>query len=274
METTTTIIKPQKKFSFLDLKEIWDHKGLLYFFTWRDLKIRYKQTLVGIGWALFQPFVTMIVFSIFFGNFAKIPSDGIPYPIFVYSGLLFWQFFSASLAQASSSLVSNQNIITRVYFPRLILPFYSTLTNLIDFGVASLMLVVLMFYYGFAPEWLLILLIPVLILITFMFAVGLGLFLASLNVKYRDIKFILPFFIQMLLFVTPVIYPPSILGKYSWLLAFNPMTGVIKTARTILLGGQTINWLQLEISSLAAVIIFVVGVVYFKKTEKYFADLI
>ena len=127
METTTTIIKPQKKFSFLDLKEIWDHKGLLYFFTWRDLKIRYKQTLVGIGWALFQPFVTMIVFSIFFGNFAKIPSDGIPYPIFVYSGLLFWQFFSASLAQASSSLVSNQNIITRVYFPRLILPFYSAI---------------------------------------------------------------------------------------------------------------------------------------------------
>lgn len=269
-----TIIKPQKKFSFIDLKEIWESRELLYFFTWRDLKIRYKQTIVGAGWAIFQPFVTMVVFSVFFGGFAKMPSDGIPYPIFVYVGLLLWQFFSSSLSQVSSCLISNQAIITRVYFPRLILPFSSILTNLVDFAVASGILVLLMFYFGYMPHLIGLLILPLLIAITFLSSVGGGLVLASFNVKFRDVKYILPFFIQMLLFLTPVIYPPSILGKYSWILAFNPMTGVIKAARAALLGGQPINWILLMFSLAASVLIFAIGVVYFKKTEKYFADLI
>jgi len=239
-----TIIKPQKKFSFFDIREILDSHELLYFFTWRDLKIRYKQTMVGVGWAIFQPFITMVVFSVFFGGFAKMPSDGIPYPIFVYVGLLLWQFFSSSLTQVSSCLISNQAIITRVYFPRLILPFSSTLTNLVDFAVASSILVLLMFYYGYMPHLVGLLILPLLIAATFLFSVGAGLILASFNVKFRDVKYILPFFIQILLFVTPVIYPPSILGKYSWLLAFNPMTGVIDAFRAGFLGTATINWLS------------------------------
>jgi len=268
------IIKPQKKISLFDIKEIWESRELLYFFTWRDLKIRYKQTVVGVGWAVFQPFITMVVFSVFFGSFAKMPSDGIPYPIFVYVGLLLWQFFSSSLFQVSNCLIGNQAIITRVYFPRLILPFSSTLTNLVDFAVASVILVFLMFYYSYMPHLVGLLILPLLIAVTFLFSVGVGLILASFNVKYRDVKYILPFFIQTLLFLTPVIYPPSILGKYSWLLAFNPMTGVIKAARAALFGAQPINWFLLGLSSVAAVLIFVVGIVYFKKTEKYFADLI
>src|SRR3990167_5225280 len=187
--TVTTIIRPQKKFTFLDLREIWEHKELLYFFTWRDLKIRYKQTLVGVGWALFQPFITMVIFSIFFGNFAKMPSDGIPYPIFVFVGLLLWQFFSASLSGASNSLVGNQGIITKVYFPRLLMPISSTVTQFMDFFIASGMLVILMIYYGYLPNLVGLLILPLLLLITFLISVGGGMILAAINVKYRDVRY-------------------------------------------------------------------------------------
>lgn len=269
------IIKPRNKISiFKDLRELWQYKELLYFFTWKDIKVRYKQTVIGIGWAVFQPFVTMIIFSIFFGTFAKIPSDGIPYPVFVYTGLLIWQFFSSALSTTSNSLVGNQGILTKVYFPRLILPISSTITHFVDFIIASTILAGLMAYYGFAPNLFGLLMLPLLLIITFMLAVGGGLFLASVNVKYRDVRYALPFFIQTLMFITPVIYPPSLLEKYSWLMAINPMTGVIKAARAALFGNMPINWLLLSLSAIIGILLLVIGVLFFKKIEREFADIV
>ncbi len=269
-----TIIRPKKVFSLEDLREVWRYKELLYFFTWRDFKVRYKQTTIGILWAIFQPFMTMVVFSLFFGALLKVPSDNIPYPIFVYTGLLFWQFFSSALSETSSVLISNQSIITKVYFPRLILPLSSVATKFVDFAIASVILGGMMIYYGITPHITSIIVIPILLAITFMAAVGGGLFLAAVNVKYRDVRFVLPFFIQILLFVTPVIYPASVAGKYSWLLAFNPMMGVIQNARATLLGTAQVNWTLIAISFIATAVLLVVGTIYFKKVERYFADII
>lgn len=268
------VIRPKRTFAWADLRELWQNQELLYFFTWRDLKIRYKQTIIGVGWAIFQPLSTMVIFTILFGKFGKIPSDNIPYPVFVFAGLLFWQLFSASLLQASNSLVANQSLLTKVYFPRILLPVSSIFSNLVDFAIASVILAGLMVWYGFIPHLGGLIILPLLLVITSVFAVGLGLFLAALNVKYRDVKYALPFFVQLLMFLTPVIYPPSILGGYSWILAINPMTGVIKAARAALFGLQPINWVVLLFSALAALIFFIVGLIYFKKTERFFADLI
>jgi lipopolysaccharide transport system permease protein len=268
------VIKPKKTFSLDDLRELWQYKELLYFFTWRDLKVRYKQTTIGVLWAVFQPFITMIVFSVFFGSLLKIPSDNVPYPIFVYTGLLFWQFFSSALSETSNVLIANQAIITKVYFPRLILPLSAVVTKLMDFGIAAVILAGMMLYYGFLPHPGSIIVIPILLIITFMASVGGGLFLAALNVKYRDVRFVLPFFIQILLFVTPVIYPASVAGKYSWILAVNPMTGVIQNARAALLGTAQINWILISISFAATAVLLTIGVIYFKQVERYFADVI
>ncbi len=269
-----TIIRPKKVLSLDDLKEVWQYKELLYFFTWRDFKVRYKQTAIGVLWAVFQPFMTMVVFSVFFGSLLKIPSDGIPYPIFVYTGLLFWQFFSSALTDTSNVLIANQAIITKVYFPRLILPLSSVATKFVDFVIASVILVGMMIYYGYTPHLVGLLVLPILLIITFMAAVGGGLFLAAVNVKYRDVRFVLPFFISILLFLTPVIYPASIAGKYSWILALNPMTGVIQNARAALLGTAEINWILISISFAATATLLVIGTIYFKKVERYFADII
>lgn len=274
MPVPTTIIRPKKFFSLRDLSELWQYKELLYFFSWRDLKVRYKQTTIGILWAVLQPLITMIVFSLFFGKLANVPSDSVPYPIFVYVGLLFWQFFSGALSDTSNVLITNQSIITKVYFPRLILPLSSVITKFVDFIIASVILLGLMIYYGFIPNLGGFLILPLLLLITFMAAVGGGLWLAAVNVKYRDVRYALPFFIQILLFITPVIYPASIAGKYSWLLALNPMTGVIQSARAALLGTTPINWLLLSISFVACLIILLIGIIYFKKVERYFADIV
>ncbi len=274
MSAPTTVIRPKKIFHFSDLKELWAYRELLYFFTWRDLKVRYKQTIIGAGWAIFQPFITMVVFTVFFGKLAGVPSDGVPYPIFVYVGLLFWQFFSGALSETSSVLISNQSIITKVYFPRLILPISSTITKLVDFAIAAVILVGLMFYYEYVPHLSGILLLPLLLLISFMAATGGGLILASLNVKYRDVRYALPFFIQMLLFVTPVIYPASIAGAYSKFLALNPMMGVIQNARAALLGTAPINWLLIGISFIACLVLMIAGIYIFKKVERFFADLV
>jgi lipopolysaccharide transport system permease protein len=256
------------------LREVWQYKELLYFFTWRDFKVRYKQTAIGVLWAVFQPFMTMVVFTVFFGGLLKVPSDGVPYPIFVYTGLLFWQFFSTALSDTSNVLIANQAIITKVYFPRLILPLASVATKLVDFGIASIILIGMMAYYGYMPHLSGLLILPLLLIITFMASVGGGLFLAAVNVKYRDVRYALPFFIQILMFVTPVIYPASIAGKYSYLLALNPMTGVIQAARAALLGTTPINWILITDSFLATAVVLVIGVVYFKKVERYFADII
>ncbi len=272
--STLTVIRPKKKLSNEDFRELWRYRELLYFFTWRDLKVRYKQTAIGVLWAIFQPFVTMVVFSIFFGTLARIPSDNVPYPIFVYVGLLFWQFFSGALSETSSTLIGNQAIITKVYFPRLILPLSAVMTKFIDFVVASFILLGMMIYYGYLPHLMGLAILPLLLFITFMAAVGIGLFLAALNVKYRDVRYALPFFIQIMLFLTPVIYPASIAGKYSWVLALNPMTGVIQAARAAILGTTPINWVLLLISSVACLLVLMIGVVYFKTVERYFADII
>lgn len=270
-----TIIRPQRKgFGLEDLKELWDYRELVYFFVWRDLKVRYKQTIVGVAWAVFQPVMTMIVFSIFFGTLAKMPSEGVPYPIFVYSGLLFWNFFVASLSDISNCLISNQTIVTKVYFPRLILPIASVFTNFVDFLIASGVLVMLMIYYGFIPHLIGLLMLPLLLLITFASSVGLGLFLASVNVKYRDVRYILPFFIQLLIFVSPVIYPAGILGKYTILFGLNPIAGVISTARTILFGITHISWLSLGFSFSVSLILLFVGLISFRKSEAFFADYV
>ncbi len=270
----TTTIRPKKLFSLSDLKEVWEYRELLYFFTWRDFKVRYKQTFIGVLWAIFQPFLTMVVFSLFFGGLLEVPSDGVPYPIFVYTGLLFWQFFSSALSDTSNVLITNQSIVTKVYFPRLLLPLSTVATKLVDFGIAAVILVGMMIYYAYTPSLLGILILPLLLLITFMASVGLGLFLASVNVKYRDVRYVLPFFIQMLLFVTPVIYPAGIAGKYSWLLALNPMMGVIQSARAALLGTTVLNWTLVAISLAATFCLLIFGIYMFKKTERYFADII
>ncbi len=276
METNdrVTVIQPKKLFSFRDIKEVWEYRELLYFLTVRDLKVRYKQTTIGVLWAVFQPFLIMVVFSVFFGQMLGVPSEGVPYPIFVYTGLLFWQFFSSALSDTSGTLVANQAIVTKVYFPRLLLPLASVMTKVVDFAIAALILIGMMFYYGYTPHLSGLLLIPLLLIITFMASVGLGLVLAAINVKYRDVRYILPFFIQMLLFVTPVIYPAGIAGKYSWILALNPMMGVIQSARAALLGTTVLNWLLITISLVATFILLLIGIYTFKKTERYFADII
>ncbi len=274
MKSHVTVIKPKKLFSFSNLREVWEYRELLYFFTWRDLKVRYKQTAIGVLWAIFQPFITMVVFTVFFGGLLNIPSDGVPYPIFVYTGLLFWQFFSSSLSDTSNVLIANQSIITKVYFPRLLLPLSSVMAKFIDFAIASVILVGMMIYYGYSPNLLGLLILPLLLLITFMASVGLGLFLASVNVKYRDVRYALPFFIQILMFLTPVIYPAGIAGKYSWILALNPMMGVIQSARAALLGTTVLNWTLVGLSLVATFILLLIGIYTFKKTERYFADLI
>lgn len=270
-----TIIRPKNQWWKIDWKEIWDFRELFYFFTWKDIKVKYKQTLVGVGWAIFQPLVTMVVFSIFFGKLAKMPSDGIPYPLFVYSGLVFWTFFSSSLAGVSGSFVDNERILTKIYFPRIILPVSSIITHLVDFFVASVILIFIMAYYHFSPSFAGIIIFPLLIILSFVSSFGIGLLFASLNVKYRDVRYVLPFFIQLLIFVTPVIYPVSIMSqKYRWLLGLNPMAGVVDAARAGLLGGREIDWLLLAVSALSAFVYCLIGVIYFRKVERYFADVI
>ena len=267
-------IKPIKGFINIDLKELWRYRELFYFLSWRDIKVRYKQTVMGIVWAALQPFLTMVIFSIFFGRVAGISSGEIPYPIFVYSGLLFWDYFSNSLSTASQSLISNQALIQKVYFPKIIIPLASTLVFLLDFLFASIVFVGLMLYYHFFPTLIGILLIIPSLIITFLSFSGLGLIFSSINVKYRDVRYALPFFIQLLVFLTPVIYPASILGKYQWLWYLNPMSGVIETMRAGLLGVGAINWGLFAFSILLSILLFFIGVLYFERSERFFADVI
>ena len=267
-------IRPKKGLADLDLKELWHYRELFYFLAWRDIKVRYKQTSIGIVWAVLQPLLTMVIFSVIFGRVAGISSGKIPYPIFVYSGLLFWNYFSNSLLTASNSLIAEQNIIQKVYFPKIIIPLASTLVFLLDFFFASIILVGLMVYYHFFPTLVGILLIVPSIIITFLSFSGLSLIFSSINVKYRDVRYALPFFIQLLIFLTPVIYPASILGKHQWLLYLNPMSGVIETMRAGLLGVGTINWLVFGFSALLSIFLFFLGVLYFKRSERFFADII
>jgi lipopolysaccharide transport system permease protein len=269
------VIKPSSKiFSREDLVELWAYRELLYFFVWRDLKVRYKQTFIGVAWAILQPFTNMVIFSVFFGQVAKIPSEGIPYPIFVYVGLLFWQFFSSSLGDVSNSMVANQSVVNKVYFPRLFLPISGVLVHFVDFLISSFVLLFLMIYYQYVPSFFGIIHIPLLLIITFATALGMGLVLSAINVHYRDVRYALPYFIQLLLFLTPVIYPASILGSNAWLFSLNPMSGVISTARATILGISSVSYLSIAGATVMSFLILVIGLILFRRMERYFADII
>ena len=267
-------LRPHRKAFALNLRELWSHQELLLFFIWRDLKVRYKQTVIGALWAVLQPFFTMIVFSIFFGNLAKIPSDGVPYPIFSYCGLLPWTLFSRGIAQASNSLVANTQLISKVYFPRLLLPIAAVVTGVVDFAIAFLVLIGMMFYFGTPPAWQ-ILWLPIFLLVALMTALGVGLWLAALNVRYRDIKYVLAFITSIWLYATPVIYPSSLLeGRLAFLLELNPMSGVVEGFRWALLGVGVAPGRMFLISALGSSLLLVSGVFYFARLERTFADVI
>lgn len=269
-----TVIEQKKGWVPIDLREIWNYRELLYFLTKRDIKVRYKQTVLGGLWAIIQPAFTMIVFTLFFGRLANMPSDGQPYPIFVYAGLLPWTYFANAVTASGNSLVGSAHLITKVYFPRLIVPASGALAGLLDFFIATLLLGVLMIYYQYLPG-LAILLFPFLVGLTFLCALGVGLWLSALNVQYRDIRYVIPFLVQIWMFLSPVIYPVSIVkAQYQWLLALNPMGGVINAYRASILGHQPIDWALLGLSTLMIVLLFLSGLCYFRRMERVFADVV
>lgn len=266
-------IKPPSHLS-LGLKELWEFRELFYFFTWRDIKVKYKQTVLGFIWAILQPLMLMLVFSLFFGMALNVPSDNIPYPIFVFSGLLLWNIFSAGLSNASGSMVTNASIIRKIYFPRLIIPMSSILVALFDFLMALIVYIGLLIFYQHPVGWSIMVFLPASILITVLCTFGLGTFVAALNVKYRDFRYLIPFAIQLLLFLTPIIYPVSII-PYDWAqyaLSLNPMAGAIDLLRSSVTGSP-VNWQLVSFSFVIAVMLFTLGLLYFRKTEYYFADL-
>lgn len=267
-------IRPSKGWVSIKLDELWQYRELLYFLVWRDIKVRYKQTTLGAAWAIIQPVFTMVVFSIFFGKLGKMPSDGIPYPMFSFTALVPWTFFSTGLSQASNSLVGSANLITKVYFPRLIIPIATVLAGVVDFALAFLILLGMMFYYGIHLSINIIWLIPFLLL-SFVTALGVGLWLSALNVKYRDVRYVVPFITQLWLFATPIAYPSSLLPQpWRTLYGLNPMAGVVEGFRWALLRANNAPGRIIIVSSLAAIMILVSGAFYFRRTEKSFADLV
>lgn len=266
-------IRPKSKWLLFNLPELWRFRELFYTFAWRNIKLRYKQTALGVAWVLFQPLISTIIFTVFFGNFAKIPSQGLPYPVFVLLGLVFWQFFSNSISQAANSFLENEALVKKVYFPREIMPLSTVVTASIDFVISFLMMLCFFVYYQIMPTLQFILVFPLVVLITVLASAGLGMLLSSINIKYRDVRYILPFFLQLLIFVTPVIYPLTIVRpSFQYLLALNPMTGVIDTLRSTLSTGVIAQPAMLLISFLSSIGIFVLGVLYFRSTERFFAD--
>lgn len=268
-----TIIKPRGKFVLINFKDLWRYKKLFFMFAKRDINVKYKQTIIGGLWAIIRPFLTMVIFSVVFGKMVKVPSDNIPYPIFAYSGILLWNYFQTTVGISSDSLVANKSLVSKIYFPRLLLPASSTLVGMLDYVIAGLILVALMFYYKFVPNFY-ILLVPVILFFTWVLTTGLGFWLSALNVTYRDTRYFVTFFTQFLMFLTPVIYPISLLGKYKWLIVLNPMTGFIEAHRSAILGHQPIDFKMLGISIAISIIVFITGLVYFNSVEKYFADVI
>jgi lipopolysaccharide transport system permease protein len=256
------------------IREFWAYRELVYFLAWRDVKVRYKQTVLGVLWAVIQPFFTMVLFTLLFGQLAKIPTDGIPGPIFYFSALVPWIYFSSTLTNAGMSLVANSGLLTKIYFPRIILPAAAALSNLVDFLISSVFVVGFIVYYRIPVGWNL-LLWPILVVLLILLAFSLGMFFAALNVKYRDIKYALPFFIQLLLFATPIIYPASMIPeRFQWLLALNPLSSLIEMFRYVVVPNRTVDWNSLGISVAITGALYVAGVAYFKSTEKAMADLV
>jgi len=268
------IIRP--KYGLLDInwKELKEHHELLFFLTLREIKVRYKQTVMGASWALLQPLFTMVVFTLIFGGLAQMPSEGVPYALFSYSGLLLWTYFQNALSGAGNSLVSNAQLLSKVYIPRLFIPTAPCLAGIVDYGIAMTIMAVMMVYYQFVPP-VTIILLPLIVLLTFLLAAGAGYWLSSICVKYRDVKFVLPFFIQLLMFVSPVIYPADIVGgNLQWLLSLNPLTGLLNAHRAVILGHVPVDYAGLAISAVITLAIFISGILYLRRTEKYFADLV
>jgi lipopolysaccharide transport system permease protein len=270
-----TVIQPSSGWVPLRLSELWQYREILYFLIWRDIKVRYKQTVIGAAWAIVQPLMTMVVFSIFLGGLAKVPSDGIPYPVFSFCALVPWAFFANGLTQSSQSLVSSSHLITKVYFPRLLIPTARVLAGLPDLGLAFLVLLGIIWYYGLRPSPLLVLWLPAFILLALVTALGFGLWLSALNVKYRDIQHAIPFLTQLWLFATPIAYPASLVpGPWRTLYALNPMVGVVEGFRWTLLGSGDSPGVMSAASALAALVILVTGAFFFRRVERTFADLI
>lgn len=272
-DTPIVVIKPSKSWVALNLKELWRYRDLLYILTERDIKVKYKQTILGSLWAIIQPLSTMLVFTLFFGRLAGMQSDGAPYPIFVFAGLLPWTFFSNALIKGGNSLVGNSSLITKVYFPRLILPISTAAAGLLDFLIAFIFLFVLMFYFGigFSINFLML---PFLIVLTLLLAIGIGMWTSALNVKYRDVGQILPFLVQLWMFTTPIIYPSSLIPeKWRFFFILNPLVGIIEGFRSAILG-KPFDWLAIGVSTLITTVILIYAAYSFRKMERSFADVI
>jgi len=276
-EATTvpaTVIRPTRGWVSLRLKELWAFRELLYFLMWRDIKVRYKQTVIGIGWAVIQPLFMVLVFSLLFGTLAKIPSSGLPYPVFLFSAMLPWSLFATGLSSGSTSLVANQRLVTRVYFPRLVLPIAAVLGSLVDFVVAFAVFIALMLYFGILPT-VAIVTLPLFIAIALFSAVGIACWLSAIDARYRDVRYALPFLTQIWYFATPIVYPVSFIPEsWRWILGLNPMTGVIEGFRWALLGQPLDVGFPLLLSLALVATLFVSGLFYFRRAERIFADMV
>lgn len=273
-ERSIVIIRPSSGWIAFNLKDLWEYRELVYFLVWRDIKVRYKQTVLGVAWAILQPFLTMVVFSIFWGRLAGIPSDGVPYPIFTYTALLPWQLFAHALTESSNSLVANERLITKVYFPRLAIPLAAVLAGLVDFGIAFAVLILMMASFGVIPPSS-ILTLPFFILLAVATALAVGLWFSALNVQYRDVRYVIPFLTQFWLFATPIAYSSSLVPEpwRAWY-GLNPMAGVVEGFRWALLGTSSGSPTMLIVSILAVSVLLVGGMVYFRQMERTFADVI
>ena len=266
--------QPSKGWAWPKFRELWEYRELLFFFAWRDIKVRYRQTVMGMMWAIIQPFFTMVIFSLFFGRLANIPSDGIPYPIFSFTALVPWTFFANALAQASNSLVSNANMVKKIYFPRLALPIATVLAGVVDFALASLVLLGMMLYYDLAPT-INIIWLPFFALLAMVTSIGVSLWLAAMNVQFRDVRYTIPFLTQAWLFLTPIAYPSSLLSDpWRTVYGLNPMAGVVEGFRWALLGTDTAPGKMVIVSALVAVTLFITGAFYFRRMEQSFADVL
>jgi lipopolysaccharide transport system permease protein len=269
----STIIRPSRGWIPINLGDLWTYRELLYILTWREIKVRYKQTVLGAAWAVIQPFFMMVVFTLFFGKLAKIPSEGIPYPLFSYAALLPWTLFAEGLTRSSNNIIGDMNLIQKVYFPRLVMPFSGILSPIIDFVIASVILIGMMFYFGYIPT-VRILLLPAFIVLALTTAFGVGLWLSAMNVQYRDVRYAIPFLIQLWLFASPVVYPSTLLPESLRVIyGLNPMAGVIEGFRWALLGTNPPS-LLMAVSVVITIIILLSGLFYFRRMEKTFADVI
>ena len=269
----TTVIRPFDNLLHVDLRELWENRELFSTLMFRDIKLKYKQTAVGILWAVMQPFTQMIVFSFFFGKLAKIPSDNVPYPLFSFSGLILWTMFATALTNASNSMINSTHLITKVYFPRLIIPTASTLVAYLDYVIAWLVLGILFMIYNWQINWFMIL-SPLVAFLVLIFSNGLGMILAAINVTFRDVRFVLPFVIQMLLFISPVIYPVSVAGQFEWFVKLNPMSGYLELHRALILGHQNISLMSIFYSIAVTIVSLLIGIIYFNWQQRKFVDII